>query len=153
MTLNLPGDAGNWSYLHWRNIVTAVAKFVRKAKEQARTSVPEPPDLVDVLRKYRRLIDELESAVVDPIPELAEKIWRDVKLATEKFDSEVMLKYTFVRQQLRLEKLIEQEQRLGIIMPEATRIGWTILRVAAELRKLEIGKEGLRCMRKTIPNL
>jgi hypothetical protein len=105
--LKVIGAAGNWSYLYWRKHIVALAKHVRRAKDKLRTRKPVlPPPEVVAARVEMQMADLLAEEVIS---KSATQVWRHVDKALKQIDAEHILKYAFLRQQERVEKILEAE--------------------------------------------
>jgi hypothetical protein len=66
-------------------------------------------------------------------------IIRMIKEGVSKLDVGTMLRYCFVAQQQRLTDQRALERRLGMLLPQTNRTVSVLVKIAAELRKLELG--------------
>ena len=78
------------------------------------------------------------------VPEIAKKIWNEVKKGTKSLNSEIMLKNLFRRQRQRMELMAELEDKTNARFPDGYKRVSTLRAIAAEVQKLEVGEQWMR---------
>ncbi len=133
-----------WSFFTWRTAITALAKQVKRARFEVVGDPGKEPAVEAVAQRYEELKSVMENEDADPIPQAARKVWELVKQNVKSLNAEVAIKYAFVVQQARVEKIVAQENKLGLLMPDAgTRAIVALKDIISEMRKYEIGERYL----------
>jgi hypothetical protein len=107
--------------------------------------LPKPPYRpTEVQLVNLQVKEEIGGAMMDPVPEIAKKIWNEVKKGTKSLNSEIMLKNLFLRQRQRMELMAELEDKTNARFPDGYKRVSTLRAIAAEVQKLEVGEQWMR---------
>jgi len=123
----------------WRKYVTALSIRIRATLEARPEIRPKPS---------RAIIEDVKAqadAYGVPLTENGQKLWRQIEKATEELNAEMMLKYLFVIQRDRVEKTRELEKKTGLLLPKGYKELRVLTKIAAEVRKCEIGDLCMNC--------
>jgi hypothetical protein len=140
--LKIEGGAGRWSRLYWRKHILALAKHVRHAKEKLRTRKPVLPQPEAVAACVNSQTADLFAA--DAIPKPASQVSRHVNKALKQIDAEQALKCAWYSQIERVERLMEQEKKLQLLIPNGHKEIGALVKIADSLHEIEVGKKWLR---------
>ena len=136
-SLKVEGAAGNWSSLYWRKHILALAKHVRRAKDKLRTRKPVLPQPEAVAACVEAQTLDLLDA--DVIPKSATQVSRHVNKALKQIDAERALKSAIYRQMERVERLMEQEEKLPFLIPNGPKEIAALVKIAGSLLEIEVG--------------
>jgi hypothetical protein len=107
--------------------------------------LPKPPYRpTEVQLVNLQVKEEIGGAMMDPVPEIAKKIWNEVKKGTKSLNSEIMLKNLFLRQRQRMEVMTELEDKMNVRFPVGYKRVSTLRAIATEVRTLEVGQPWMR---------
>jgi len=141
-SLKVEGGASRWSRLYWRKHILALAKHVRHAKDKLRTRKPVLPQTEAVTACVNDQTADLFAA--DAIPKPASQVSRHVDKALKQIDAEHALKCACHSQIERVERLMEQEKKLQLLMPNGHKEIRALVKIADSLHEIEVGKKWLR---------
>jgi hypothetical protein len=143
MQLGIEGEAGQWSFYTWRRYLGALAKRVRRIVVRHERVDVRPLESDAVLEEVEWQMDAL-VAMPEAIPKTARKAWQQARKSLKNLDAETILKYAFVRQVARVAKMVEVEQKLGILLPEWNKNIDSLIAIGDALRKLEVGQAWMK---------
>lgn len=79
------------------------------------------------------------------LTENGRKLWRSIKKASKELDAETMLKYCFIVQMRRVEKLLKLEEKTGLLLPQGYKELAVARNMAAVMRRYEVGGLYINC--------
>jgi hypothetical protein len=122
-------------------------KYINALSIRIRINLETRPEIKP--KAVRAIIEDVKAnadAYDVPLSENGRKLWRLVEKAVKELDSEKMLKYVFVIQQRRVEKILGLEEKTGLLLPDGHKNVAILKSIAAEVRKLELGELALKGM-------
>jgi hypothetical protein len=144
--LGMDCELKNASLETWRKYINALSIRIRTNMEARPELRPKPTQAI---------IDEVKAqadAYDVPLTENGRKLWRLVEKAAKELNAEIILKYLFVVQERRVDKLLELEKKMGLLLPEGYKELAVLTKIAAEIRKYEVGNLCMNCQRHKAPN-
>jgi hypothetical protein len=130
----------------WRKYVTALSIRIRATLEAQPEIRPKPTQaIIDEVRAQADAYDV-------PLTENGRKLLRLVEKAAKELNAEIMLKYLFVIQERRVDKLLELEEKMGLLLPEGYKELAVLTKIATEVRKHEVGNLCMNCQRHKASN-
>jgi hypothetical protein len=140
--LNPEGELHNKTHETWRKYLTPVAMRIRNDLKPVKRFKVEP-------LAYSAWMEELDKQKVamteiDPVAEPARSIWPEVTKAVRELDAEAMLKYCFLIQQVRVQAMLELEEKMNLLMPHGYKEVAVLMKIAAEVRKYEVGEQRMK---------
>lgn len=136
------GELSGCSFETLRKYLTALAVRVREnADRTPRLNLSD----FEKAAVHAHLQAKVTAAVQDlPDPAGFDDLRKTVTEEAQKLDAATMLRYCFMIQQQRVMELRELEKKTKMPLPYGDRIVRTLMRIAAEIRKLELGEAVLR---------
>lgn len=131
----------NWSLQTWRRYLWVLSQRVKRGLPRIKRAPPSQ-DQARVIAEELKVVYPQEE--VDPLSEKAKPVWDKVQKAADKVDAATALRYAFMVQLGRVQRLLEIEEKLGMLMPTGYRDIAELREIGAELRKIEIGEQWLR---------
>jgi hypothetical protein len=136
------GPHGQWSMYYWEKLLGPLRDQILKAKLRAerearrKASHPPPPTTEKIAEVLDKIMDPAMD-VMNAMPKSAHEVWKHVDKITEALTAERILKYGFLRQQERVETMMELEGKFHLLLPNGHKEIETLVKLAAELVRLE----------------
>jgi hypothetical protein len=137
------GPSGTWTWWYWQKLLfplgreVAKTKALQEAAERRRSRTPEPPK--------PEQIEKIIANTLDPAMELlnvmddgARKVYKHVQQVRDEIRAEDAIKFTFIRQMHRVDKLITMEDKLNILLPSGSQEMAEMRKAAEAMLKLEV---------------
>lgn len=130
----------------WRKYVNALSLRIRATLE-ARPEM-RPKSSQAIIEDVKAQADAYDV----PLTENGRRLWRQIAKATKELNAEMMLKCLFVIQMDRVEKMLELETKMGLLLPEGYKDLAVLAKIAAEVRKYEVGELCINCQEHMEPS-
>lgn len=137
------GPSGTWTWWYWQKLLFPLAREVTKTKaiqEAADRRKPRTPE-----RAKPEQIAQVVAETLDPRMELlnvmddgTKKVYKHVQEVREQIRAEDAIKFTFIRQMHRVDKLILLEDSMGLLLPSGSKEMAEMRRAAEAMLKLEV---------------
>jgi hypothetical protein len=139
--LNPEGELHDKTFETWRKYLTALAIHVRRDSERVKRVKVEPLAYQAVMKD----LEQQQKAIVDdPVPRSARSTWSAVKKAQRDLEAETILKSCFVIQLERVERLLEMERKLNLLLPGGYKEVRVLTKIAVAIAEYEIGQLRMR---------
>jgi hypothetical protein len=116
------GACGQWSTFYWEKLLKPLQHQVAKAKERSEREArrkqrhPPPPAPEKIAEVLDKIMDPAMD-VMNAMPKSAHEVWKHVDKIKDALTAERILKYGFLRQQARVETMMELEGKFHLLLP------------------------------------
>jgi hypothetical protein len=143
LSANKADNVKNFTFYTWRLYISTLRQRIRPMLQDVEIKEPAPElyeALITQIRRDNDLPIEDDKPEVKPI---TRGIWASVKKAIRDIDAEKILKFAFLVQADRVEKLMEKEKS-GQLKKDGYKEILALVAIGAALAKLEFGQHFMR---------